>query len=94
MAKLTPAQEYGATLGAMKRGFEEMARQILEGFKLGYSPPQKLTPEQMEVRVETRAKAAYQRRIEHERQVGLAFVRNEVRRVRRELGLDPNDLAR
>ena len=93
MGNLTPAQEYGATLGSMKRGMETMMRQILEGFKLGYSPESALTPEQLEQRRELKRERLYQMRINHERDLGRAFVRNEVRRVRRELGLDPNDLA-
>lgn len=93
MPKPTPVQEYGAFLGAWKRAMENFAKELMEGFRLGYSPSNRLTPEQQDARVEMRAQAAYKRRVEHERQVGLAFVRNEARRVRRELGLDPNDLA-
>lgn len=83
----TAAHFYGVFLGNMQRAIEDFAKQISEGFKLGYAPPDQITEEELDRIQEVKSQARYIRRINLERRLGREFVRKEARRVREELGL-------
>jgi hypothetical protein len=79
----TPAQEYGMVLGTLKKNIETMFRQIQEGFSIGYKPPSRLTPEELEARRERQ----YRAQIQYERGLGREYVTRRANEIRKELGL-------
>ena len=76
------AYSYGRLLGSLRRGLEEMNKQIAAGFADAYN--RKPLPERT---AEELSELRYQQRIEAERKAGLRYVRARTDRLRRDLGL-------
>lgn len=85
MNQISEAKAYGMYLGALQGAMQRFAQEVTEGFKLGLTPPERLTPEQLEKRRER----LYVSKVQNERTFGRLYVIREVDRIRKELGLPP-----
>jgi hypothetical protein len=86
LQQVTPAYAFGRFAGALQRAAQEFGRQLAAGVADGLSGR---VLERTDEQRERMAVRAHRLRIAEERRQGIAFVRAEAARVRRELGLEP-----
>lgn len=78
---------YGAFLAQLQHTLTKMMQEINRGFRETTAQLNSIPITRAEA-IELRLMTLYEERIARERRIGLAYVKREVNRVRRELGLD------